>query len=100
MHQTLCMRGGQARGRLHPDPEYLLELQRSDAVEPLLQRLSADQRHHQVRQSAGAVDGVNRHHVFVRYGGGGPRFAGKPSPGGGAGGQLRRQQLDGHVAIQ
>ncbi len=91
---------GQADGDLAADPEDLGKLQRTAAVQPVLERLAGDERHDEVGKAPELVDGIDRHDVFVADRRGRPRLAGEPPPGRGHGRQLRRHHLDGHQPVQ
>jgi hypothetical protein len=94
--------GGQAQRRLPADPQHGRDVQRPVPVDALLQRAPGDARHHQVGQPAGlvGVHGVDGDDVVVDDRGGRLRLAGEPLPRRPAGGQQRREHLDGHGAAQ
>ena len=58
------MGGGQPLGDLPADPQHLGHVERTDAVEPLLERLAGDELHRQVGQRL-LADLVHLHHVLV-----------------------------------
>ena len=95
MDQPDRVRRRQARGRLHPHPHDLADLERPIVVEPLLERPARDVVHHDEWQARRrGVDGVDGDDVLVGDRGHGPRLAGEPASGRGAGGQLGGQHLD------
>jgi hypothetical protein len=98
--QPLGVRRRQAVGRLHPDAQDFLQLQRPVAVELLLEREAVDVLHHEVRQPLRLRDGVDGNHVLVDDGGRRLGLASEPLAGGAAGRQLRGQHLDRDDAVQ
>ncbi len=87
-------------GRLHADPDDLLDGQRAGPVDPVLERLAGDVLHDEVRQPARGVDGVDGDDVVVTDRRGGLALAGEPAAGRGARGQLGGEDLDRHEPIQ
>ena len=77
-----------------------LHVHRPVAIDPLLQRLTGDERHDQVGQAVPRIHRVDRHDVIVHDRGGGARLAGKPAPSRGARGKLGSKHLDRHGPAQ
>ena len=76
--QALGVRGGQAGGRLHADPQDLRQRERPVAVEPVLERPAGDVLHDQERQPGRLDHGVDRDDVLVHDRRRGPRLAEEP----------------------
>ena len=99
MDDTLLVGSGQPGGDLQTNPQSLLQAELPLAVDLLLQRLAIDEFHHQVGWST-LLDGIDGHYVIMTYRGHGPRLPQKTLLGRRVRGQLRREQLDGHDAVE
>ena len=80
MDQSLSVGRGQAAGDLVANPNDVLDLERPDPIELLLQGFPGDVLHDQVRDRE-IVHGVDVDHVLVADRGGGPRLAEEPLAG-------------------
>ncbi len=98
--QPLRVGRGQARGDLHPDAQQLLQLERAELVDPLLERDPGDELHDQEGPAAPLADGMDRDDVRVADRRGRLRLAGEPPTRGRVGRPLRGQHLDRHVSVQ
>ncbi len=100
MNQTLRVRRRQAGSHLDADAQDGPQLERSVAVQPLLQGQAGHVFHDEIGQAVGLVDAVNGDDVLVTDGGGGSTLAGEPPPRHQVVGQVRGQHLDRHQAMQ
>ena len=100
MHDARRVRVRQPLGHLRGDADGLRNRQRSPG-EALLQRLALVVRHHEVELAVrGLVDLVDCADVRVVQGRGGLRLLQEPLLGRLVAGQVRRQELDGDLALQ
>src|SRR5437870_10731450 len=95
------VRGAQRVGGLDHDAARLLRRQPATALEPGRERLPVDIRHHEVDEAVRTfADAMNRHDVRVGELSGGLRLAQEPDADLLAEGELGREHLDGHLALQ
>ena len=95
------VRGAERVGGFHEDAARFLRGQASPALQPLGQRLTVDEGHHEVDEAVRAfTHRVDRHDVRVRYPRGRLRFAQEADPDLLPEGQLGRQHFDGHLPLE
>ena len=83
MDQSLSMRGSESFGGLHADAENFANVERSVAIDSLLQRSASNVLHHQKRRLLRIIacfDVVNRHDVIIDDCCCRASFASKPIP--------------------
>ena len=100
MHQPLSMCRREASGDLHSDSQDLGKGERAALVAPLLQRLTADVRHDEIRHPIRFGDTVNGDDVVMHDRRRRFRLASKPPPRRTARRQMRSQHFDRHEPIQ
>ena len=94
----MCRR--KSRCDLLRNPDDLFRRQRPLSIETSLQRFAAQIGHDKKRQRAIIRHAMNHNHVRMQHCGRRFGFASKPSPGGSAGGQSRRENLNCDGPIQ
>ena len=93
------MGGGQSARDLPTQVQNLAHFQRAGMVQFVLESLSLDIFHHQIRQRL-VLDAVDLHDVLVVDGRRRAGFSKEPLAGRRRGGQLRIHHLDGHGALE
>ncbi len=100
MNQALRVSRRQSLGSLQADAQDLVQRQRPDTVDLLLERAPMDKLHHEEGHGFVILDGMNGDHVVVDDRRGGPGLQHEPPTGLGAGRKRRRQRLDGDHPVQ
>ena len=100
VHHPLRVSVAEGPGHLAEDARRLVGTERPRLADPLTQGAPRDIPHHEVDESLALGDRVDRDHMWMRKARRRLRFTEETLPEGGLGGEDRREELEGDVAVE